>query len=256
MDRGLEGEVAVVTGGSGGIGRAICRKLASLGATVILGGRDPIKGEEVAEELRTSARGGSSASHEFHKVDITQREEVDRFIAAIIDRHGKIDILVNNAGIARDSLLVRMSDQDWEEVLQVDLTGAFYVTRAAVRGMLRRRKGVIVNISSVAGLMGNPGQANYSAAKAGLVGFTRALARELAGRGIRVCAVCPGFIETEMTAKLPERARARALEQIPLGRFGRPEEVAEVVAFLCSEAASYITGEVITVDGGLSCGRS
>jgi len=243
----LEGRVAVVTGGSRGIGRAICRRFVEEGAILAFCGRDEGRGKEVEAEL------GGPPRVRFFPVDVAHPEEVASFLSAVLREHGRVDILVNNAGITRDGLLVRMAPSDWEEVLRVNLTGAFYMIQAVAKEMLRRRKGAIVNISSVAGLIGNPGQANYSAAKAGLLGLTRALAREFAGRGVRVNAVCPGFIETEMTAALPERVRAEALSRIPSRRFGTPEEVAEVVLFLCSDAAAYITGQVIVVDGGLTC---
>ncbi len=180
-------------------------------------------------------------------------DEAATFLDAVLKNYGRVDILVNNAGVTRDALLVRMSAQDWEEVVRVNLTGAFHVTRAASRALLRRGGGAIVNVSSVTGLVGNAGQANYSAAKAGLVGFTKALAKEFAPRGVRVNAVCPGFIDTEMTAGLPPEIRAQFLSRIPLRRAGTAQEVAEVVVFLCSDAASYITGHVVVVDGGLTC---
>jgi 3-oxoacyl-[acyl-carrier protein] reductase len=245
----FEGRVAVVTGGSQGIGRAICEGFARRGAAVAFCGRDIEGGTAVADELQKSGAEG-----EFFAADVARPDEVATFLGAVLDKYGQIDVLVNNAGITRDKLLVRMSGQDWDEVVGVNLTGAFHVTRAAAREMLRRRGGAIVNVSSVAGLVGNAGQANYAAAKAGLIGFTKALAVEFAGRGVRVNAVCPGFIDTRMTAGLSPELRAEVLSRIPLRRLGTPEEVAETVVFLCSDAAAYITGQVVVVDGGLTCG--
>jgi len=237
-----------VTGGARGIGRAICEKLAREGAKVAFCGRDLERGRRFADELRKSGAEG-----QFFPADVARPDEVTSFLAAVLEKYRQVDILVNNAGITRDKLLVRMSSQDWDEVLGVNLTGAFQVTRAAAREMLRRGGGAIVNVSSVAGLVGNVGQANYSAAKAGLLGLTKALAKEFAKRGVRVNAVCPGFIDTEMTAGLSPELRAELLSRIPLQRLGTPEEVAEVVAFLCSDASAYITGQVVVVDGGLTC---
>jgi 3-oxoacyl-[acyl-carrier protein] reductase len=245
----FEGKVAVVTGGSHGIGRAICEDLVRRGAVVAFCGRDFEGGTAFADELQSSG-----AEAEFFLADVARPDEVTAFLWAVVENYGQVDILVNNAGITRDKLLVRMSPQDWDEVLGVNLTGAFHVTRAAAREMLRRRGGAIVNVSSVAGLVGNAGQANYAAAKAGLIGFTKALAVEFAGRGVRVNAVCPGFIDTRMTAGLSAEIQAGILSRIPLRRLGTPNEVAQAVVFLCSDAASYITGQVVVVDGGLTCG--
>lgn len=243
---GLEGKVAVITGGSRGIGRAIAMRLSAEGAKVAICGRNLAAAEEVVAEIEAAGATGMAVA-----ADVSRESEADALIHASIKRFGRLDILVNNAGITRDGLLVRMKEEDWDAVLDVNLKGAFFTTRAALRPMLRARGGRIVNISSIAGTMGIAGQANYSAAKAGLIGFTKAVAKEVASRSITVNAVAPGFIETEMTAVLSEDRKKIYLSQIPLGRFGDPTEVAALVSFLVSEAAGYITGQVITIDGGL-----
>jgi 3-oxoacyl-[acyl-carrier protein] reductase len=243
---GLEGKVAVITGGSRGIGRAIAMRLSAEGAKVAICGRNLEAAEEVVAEIEAAGATGMAVA-----ADVSRESDAEALIQASIKRFGRLDILVNNAGITKDGLLVRMKEEDWDTVLDVNLKGAFFTTRAALRPMLRARGGRIVNISSIAGMMGIPGQANYSAAKAGLIGFTKAVAKEVASRSITVNAVAPGFIETEMTAVLPEDRKRIYLSQIPIGRFGDPTEVAALVSFLVSEAAGYITGQVITIDGGL-----
>lgn len=243
---GLEGKVAVITGGSRGIGRAIAMRLSAEGAKVAICGRNLEAAEEVVAEIEAAGATGMAVA-----ADVSRESDAEALIQASIKCFGRLDILVNNAGITRDGLLVRMKEEDWDTVLDVNLKGAFFTTRAALRPMLRARGGRIVNISSIAGTMGIPGQANYSAAKAGLIGFTKAVAKEVASRSITVNAVAPGFIETEMTAVLPEDRKRIYLSQIPIGRFGDPTEVAALVSFLVSEAAGYITGQVITIDGGL-----
>ena len=244
--KGLAGKVAVVTGASRGIGRAVATVLAEDGAGVVVSGRDADRLASASREIE--ALGGSVLGV---VADAASREDAERVVDAARERFGRIDILVNNAGITRDTLLVRMKDADWDEVMQVNLRGAFLMTRAVAKTMIRQKSGRIVNISSTAGAMGNAGQVNYSAAKAGLVGLTKAAARELAHWGILVNAVAPGLIDTDMVATLPASAREALLAQIPLGRAGTAREVAEMVGFLAGDGATYITGQVFHVNGGL-----
>ncbi len=243
----LEGRVALVTGASRGIGRAIAVELARAGAEVAV---NYAASEEAAREVASQIEALGQRAY-LVKFDVADSEAVLRGVREVEEALGRIDILVNNAGITRDGLLARMKEEDWERVLSVNLKGAFLVTRAVLPGMMKRRYGRIINVSSVVAFSGNPGQTNYAASKAGLVGFSRSLALEVARRGITVNVVAPGFIETDMTAALPEKAREALLSRVPMGRAGTPEEVAHAVVFLASDRASYITGTVLHVNGGL-----
>jgi 3-oxoacyl-[acyl-carrier protein] reductase len=234
----LDGKTALVTGGSRGIGRAIALELARAGATVTLSYRS---GKDECEAVAGEA-GGRAV-----QADVADPDDAKR----LVEEAGDIDILVNNAGLTRDGLLARMSDEDWHDVIATNLGGVFHTCRAAARGMMKRRSGSIVNISSIVGLHGNPGQTNYSASKAGIIGFTKALARELGNRGVRANVVAPGYVDTRLTQVIADEMKELMLGNTPLGRFGTPEDIAGAVRFLCSAEASFITGEVLLVDGGL-----
>lgn len=243
----LTGRVALVTGGGRGIGRAIAEALAGAGATVAINYRDNSAAADAAVAA-IEAQGGTAYAVQ---ADVTDGAAVEQLVATTLERSSRIDVLVNNAGITRDTLLLRMKEEDFDAVIETNLRSVYLCTRAALRTMTRQRAGRVINISSVVGLVGNPGQANYAAAKAGMLGFTRSVAREMASRSITVNAVTPGFIETELTAGMAEGARKTILDSVPLGRFGQPAEVAGLVCFLASDAAAYITGQTFSIDGGM-----
>jgi 3-oxoacyl-[acyl-carrier protein] reductase len=234
----LDGKTALVTGASRGIGRAIASELARAGASVVIGYRT---GADEANSL-ASELGGKAV-----QADVSSPDDARR----LVDEAGDLDILVNNAGLTRDGVLARMSDDDWRDVIETNLSSVFYTCRAVTRGMMKRRGGAIVNVSSIVGVHGNWGQSNYAASKAGIIGFTKSLAQELGSRGVRANVVAPGYVKTQLTEVIPEEARAKMLDLTPLARLGEPEDVAGAVRFLCSDEASFITGEVLLVDGGL-----
>jgi 3-oxoacyl-[acyl-carrier protein] reductase len=243
----LSGKVALVTGSARGIGKTIVERFAAEGAVVVLS--DVTNEAAAAETLAAIADGGGEGMVEMF--DVGDAAQVDAAVQHILAEQGRIDILVNNAGITRDNLLMRLSEEDFDAVLRTNLKGTFLLTKAVSRPMMKQRSGRIVNLSSVVGQMGNAGQSNYSAAKAGIIGFTKSMARELASRGVTVNAIAPGFIMTAMTAALPENVRQGFLDQIPMGKFGTPEDVAELAVYLASDGASYVTGQVIGINGGL-----
>ena len=242
----LSGKTAIVTGASRGIGAAIAQRLCEAGANVVLCSRSAESVGQIAGALQEKGYTVLSMA-----ADISQKADVDALIEKTISQFSHIDILVNNAGITRDTLLMRLKDEDWDTVLQTNLTGTMYCTRAVLRPMIRQKSGRIINISSVVGLAGNAGQANYAAAKAGIIGLTKATAKEVGARGITVNAIAPGFITTDMTAQISEQNQQQLLELIPLREFGHPEDVADAVCFLASDAARYITGQTLQVDGGM-----
>jgi 3-oxoacyl-[acyl-carrier protein] reductase len=247
----LTGKVAIVTGSGRGIGKAIAMKLAEVGATIVIndvGDNAPV--EETVAEIKKMDRQAMAVM-----ADVSSTKDVARLVDTATKTYGKVDILVNNAGITRDQLTMRMTDEDWDKVITINLKSVFLCTRAVLRPKLKQRTGRIVSISSIVGIIGSVGQANYASAKAGIIGFTKTIAKEVASRGITVNAVAPGFIDTTMTQALPEERRQVLMNSIPLGYLGTPRDVAETVAFLASEEARYITGQVITVDGGISLGK-
>ena len=243
----LDGQVVLVTGGSRGIGRAVALAAAKAGANVVINYAGNVKAaEEVVKEITGMGKKCLAV-----QADVSKSEDVDRLVEETLADFGKIDVLVNNAGITRDGLLMRMKEEDWDAVLETNLKGVYLCTKAVTKGMMKQRSGRVINMTSVVGVMGNAGQANYAAAKAGVIGFTKAMAKELASRNITVNAIAPGFINSDMTAVLPESVQEAMVKVIPLGKMGEPEDVAETVIFLASKSAQYITGQVIHVDGGM-----
>lgn len=243
----LKDKTAIVTGGSRGIGRAISLQLASKGANVVVNyNKNARAAEEVVKEIETS--GGKALAIQ---ADVGNSNEVDSFVKKVVDKFGSIDILVNNAGITADNLLLRMKEQEWDDVLTTNLKGAFFMTKAVIRKMIKNKKGKIINITSIVGSSGNAGQSNYSAAKAGLIGFTKSIAKEVAARGIQVNAIAPGYVETKMTDSLPEKIKDDLINMIPAKKIGKPKDIANMVMYLSSDLSDYITGQVIHIDGGM-----
>lgn len=248
MQIDLHGKVAVVTGGSRGIGRAIALALGQSGAQVVVNYRGRQEAADATVAAITDAGGAALAV----QADVADPAEVDRLVKQTTDAYGRIDILINNAGITRDNLLLRMKDDEWDAVLNTNLRGTYLLSKAVLRPMMKARRGRIISISSVVGLTGNAGQANYAAAKAGLIGFTKSLAREMASRGITANVIAPGYVETDITNDLSADLKSAALANIPLGRFGQPDDIASTAVFLASDAAAYITGQTLAVDGGMT----
>jgi 3-oxoacyl-[acyl-carrier protein] reductase len=244
----LKDRVAIVTGGARGIGKKICQTFLEEGASIYIFDVDQEEGKRTMSEFRSAYKDGRV---NFFRVDITDEKSVEQAVKKVIEAESKIDILVNNAGITRDNLILRMSLEDWKKVIDINLTGAFICSKHTVRYMIKNRRGKIINISSIVGVHGNAGQSNYSSSKAGIIGLTKTLARELAGRNILVNAIAPGYIETEMTDKLSERIKEKLMEQIPTGRLGSVDDVAKTALFLASDDSNYITGTVINLDGGM-----
>ncbi len=243
----LENKTAIVTGGSRGIGKSIALHLASLGANIIVNYNNNFAAaNEVVKEIESMGREALAI-----KADIGKSSDVDKFINTVYEKFNSIDILINNAGITRDNLLMRMKEDEWDEVLNTNLKGAFLMTKSIIRKMIKRKKGKIVNITSIVGTTGNAGQSNYSASKAGLIGFTKSIAKEVASRGIQVNAIAPGFIRTDMTDALPDNIKKELLNNIPANKLGRPEDIANMVGFLSSDLSDYITGQIIHIDGGM-----
>jgi len=247
MEQLLKDKVAIVTGGSSGIGKAISKAFIRQGAKVVIVGRNQEKGEKAISEILYSF---PKAQLMFYQADVSDEDQARKLIQEVVGQEGVIDILVNNAGITRDNLILKMTAEDWDQVLDVNVKSCYNLCRAVTRPMLKARSGKIINMSSVVGLSGNAGQVNYSASKAAVIGFTKALAKELASRNISVNSIAPGFIDTDMTSKLPEEKKQEFYKDIPMRRFGKPEDVASVAVFLASDMSNYVTGQVLTVDGG------
>lgn len=243
----LEGKTAIVTGGSRGIGKAIALKLAELGANIVVNyTRNPQRAEEVVQAIEGMGKKAMAV-----KADVSNKDEIDELIKVTEEKFSTIDILVNNAGITKDTLFMRMKEEDWDSVIDINLKGTYNCTKTVIKKMIKQKSGRIINMASVVGITGNIGQANYAASKAGIIGFTKSIAKELATRGIHVNAVAPGFIQTDMTDVLSDEIKDQIIDKIPMKQLGKPEDVANVVAFLCSDEARYITGQVINVDGGM-----